>query len=115
MAILTTQKIVNAGTAPNFALDTLGTTNTAEVGNGKNNFLVVKNGSGSSVTLTVVVVGNTSYGQPEPDPTFTVAAAGEVWVPLRKEYADASGAGVGRCTVTLSAATSVTGAVVQMG
>lgn len=115
MADLTTQSIVDAGTKPNFALDTVGTTNTAEVGNGSNTVLIVKNGAGSPVTVTITVPGNETYGQPKPDPAIVVAATtGEAWIPLRKEYYD-SNAGVGRCTVTLTSATSVTAAVVQLG
>jgi hypothetical protein len=115
MADLTTQKVVDAGTAPDFGLDTVGTSNTAEVGNGHNTFVVVRNGSGASVNVGITVPGNTSYGQPTPDPTFAVAAGDEVWLPLRKEYVDSANAGVGRCTVTVSLATSVTAAVIQTG
>jgi hypothetical protein len=115
MADLTTQFVVDAGTAPDFGLDTVGTSNTAEVGNGKNTFVIVKNGSGASVDVGISVPGNTTYGQPTPDPTFSVAAGDEVWLPLRKEYADAENAGVGRCIVTVSVATSITAAVVQTG
>lgn len=114
MAVLTTQLLVDAGTKPNFALDTVGVSNTAEVGNGTNTFLVVKNGSGSSVNVTITVPGSTTYGQPEPDPVIAVPAADEKWIPLRREYYDST-AGVGRCTVAVSLATSVTAAVVQLG
>lgn len=115
MAVLTTQHIVDAGTKPNFALDTVGVSNTAEIGNGRNTFLVVKNASGASITVTVVVPGNVDYGQATPDPVFTVAATtGEAWIPLRQAFYDPN-AGVGRATVTVSLATSVTAAVVQLG
>lgn len=114
MAVLTTQNLVDAGTKPNFALDTVGVSNTAEVGNGTNTVLVVKNGSGASITVTIPVPGSTPYGQPEPDPVITVVASGEAWIPMRRDYYDST-AGVGRATVNVSLATSVTAAVVQLG
>lgn len=111
MAALTTQDIVDAGTAPTFAA-AAATSNTVEVGNGKNTFYVVKNGDASPITATVTVPGETSYGQDTPDPEITVPATDEVWIPLRKEYDAADG--TGRATVVLSATTSVTHAVVRM-
>lgn len=114
MAALTTQLLVDAGTAPTFGA--AGASDTAEVGNGRNTFYVVKNGGGSPITVTIAVPGNTSYGQATPDPQITVpATTGEKWIPLRREYANAQVAGVGRCTITTSAQTSVTVAVVQVG
>jgi hypothetical protein len=114
MAALTTFKLSDAGTAP--TLGAVAASDTAEVGNGKNTFYVVKNGSGSPVTVTIVVPGNTTYGEATPDKVVTVpATTGEKWIPLRKEYADAANAGVGRCTITTSDQTSVTAAVVQVG
>lgn len=101
MAALTTQNLVDAGTAP--TLGAAGASDTAEVGNGHNTFLRVQNGSAGSVTVTVVVPGNTTYGELTPDKVVAVAAGAEKWIPLRKEYADAAVAGVGRCTVTTSA------------
>lgn len=114
MAALTTFALVDAGTAP--SLGAVSASDTAEVGNGKNTFYVVKNASGSPVTVTIVVPGNTTYGELAPDKVISVpATTGEKWIPLRKEYADAAVAGVGRCTITTSAQTSVTAAVVQVG
>lgn len=117
MAALTTQKLVDAGTKPTFGAAAL--TDTAEVGNGINTFVVYKNTDANSKTVTITVPGNTTYGQPKPDPAITVAAnTGEVWIPLRKEYTDPTGAGVGRCTLTVSGTGGVTGvtvAVVQVG
>lgn len=112
MAALSTQNIVDAGTAPTFAA-AAATSNTAEVGNGKNTFYVVKNGDASSKTVTITVPGTTDYGQPTPDPVITVAAGEEAWIPLRKVYDQADG--TGRAIVTLSATTSVTHAVVRLG
>ncbi len=112
MAALTTQNIVDAGTAPTFGA-AAATSNTAEVGNGRNTFYVVKNGDASPHTVTVTVPGNTSYGQATPDPAIAVAAGEEVWIPLRKEYDQADG--TGRAIITLDATTSITHAVVRLG
>lgn len=111
MAALTTQFIVDAGTKP--TLVAASASDTAEVGNGHNTFLVYKNTNAATATVTVVVPGNTSYGQANPDPSFTVAAlTGENWIPLRKEF-DA-GDGSGRVTVTATGTiTNLTVAVVQ--
>lgn len=106
MAALTTQELVNAGTAPTFGDGSA--SDTAEVGNGHNTFAVFRNVAATPLTVTVVVPGNTSYGEANPDPDYSLADGSttptEVWVPLRKEYADAANAGVGRCTITVSPA-----------
>lgn len=113
MAALTTQNIVNAGTAPTFGA--AAASDTAEVGSGTNTFVVYKNGHATLPrTVTIAVPGNTSYGQPTPDPAIVVPAVGEVWIPLRKEY-DA-GTGTARATITASdAAADLTVAVVRVG
>lgn len=111
MAALSTQLIVDAGTAPTFGA-AAATSNTAEVGNGRNTFYVVKNGDASSHTVTITVPGTTDYGQNTPDPVITVGAGAEKWIPLRKAYDAADG--TGRATVVLDATTSITHAVVRM-
>ncbi|MGW6257622.1 hypothetical protein [Streptomyces sp. NPDC055085] len=114
MAALTTRFLVDAGTKPTFGA--AAASDTAEVGNGANTFAVYKNTSGSPVTVTVVVPGSTSYGQANPDPAVTLAATtGELWIPLRQAYKDDAVAGNGRCTITTSAQTNVTVAIVQVG
>lgn len=112
MAALTTQNIVDAGTAPTFVA-AAGGGDTAEVGNGVNTFLVVKNGGGSSITVTIAAPGTNSYGQANPDPAISVANGAEKWIPLRKEY-DALD-GTGRAAITYSGVTSVTVSAVRMG
>ncbi|WP_406527382.1 hypothetical protein [Streptomyces sp. I8-5] len=115
MAALATQNIVAAGTAPTFGAASA--SDTAEVGNGYNTFAVYRNSGAASVTVTVAAPGNTSYGEPNPDPDFTLGDGSsnptEAWVPLRKEY-DA-GDGSGRATITVSPATNVTVAIVRVG
>lgn len=115
MAALTTQNIVVAGTAP--TLGAAAASDTAEVGSGVNTFAVYRNANAASCTVTITVPGNLSYGQPTPDPAFTLAAGDvtptERWIPLRKEYD--TGDGTGRCTITTSTQADVTVAIVRMG
>lgn len=113
MAALTTFNLVDAGTDPTFGA--AAASDTAEVGNGHNTFVVYKNGGAGALNVTIAVPGNTSYGQATPDPVITIAAGEEAWIPLRREYANASVAGVGRCTITTDTQTSVTVAVVRVG
>lgn len=121
MAALSTQSLVDAGTAP--TLDgAASTSDTAEVGNGHNTFLVVTNGDAAAHVVKIPVPGNTSYGVANPDVSISVAAGDQAWIPLRREYQDNDTAGAGRCTVQMFAAdgttpgaTSVTVAVVKVG
>lgn len=111
MAALTTQNIVNAGTAPTFVA--AGASDTAEIGNGGDTFVVYKNTNASTRTITVTAPGNTSYGQANPDPVLTLGAnTGELWIPMRKAYDP--GDGTNRATLTPSVTTDVTVAVVRM-
>lgn len=111
MAALTTRFIVDAGTAPTTGAASV--SDTAEVGTGTDTFLYYEN-TGTQKTVTVVVPGNTVYGQPNPDPALTLTATtGRLWIPLRKVYDQ--GDGTGRCVVTMAPdATGVTVAVVRM-
>lgn len=109
MAALAIQNIVDTGTAPTFGAAS--TSDTAEIGNGQNTFLVYKN-SGATEDITVAVPGNTFFGIAEPDNVMTLPASpGELWIPLRKEYSDGSGS----ATVTMGDATGITVALVRMG
>lgn len=111
MANLTTQNIVDAGTAPTFGA--ANSSDTAEIGSGHNIFVVYKNTNAATRTVTVTAPGNTDYGQPNPDPVLTLGATtGELWIPMRKDYDP--GDGTGRATITLSATTNVTVAVVKV-
>lgn len=115
MAALTTQNIVNAGTAP--TLVAAAASDTAEVGNGVNTFAVYKNTSANVTTVTAVVPGNNSYGSANPDPTFSLADGSVTptwrWIPLRKEWDAADG--TGRCELTTSQQTGITVAIVRIG
>lgn len=111
MAALTTQNIVNAGTAPTFVAAS--TSDTAEIGSGGDTFVVYKNTDASTEVITVVAPGNTSYGQANPDPQLTIGATnGELWIPMRKAYDP--GDGTNRATLTMASTTGITVAVVRM-
>lgn len=112
MTALATQLVADAGTAPSLVAASV--SDTAQVGNGHNTFLVYKN-TGTQKTITIVTPGLTDYGQPNPDPAIILpATTGEKWIPLRRAYDPADGSG--RATITMAPdATGVTVAVVQVG
>lgn len=115
MAALSTQNVVNAGTPPTFGA--VSASDTAEVGNGRNTFYVIKNGDAvNDKVVTIEVLGTTDYGQPTPDPAITVPASGERWIPLRKAYDQGDGTGRAKIAVTGTGGLgSVTAAVVRVG
>jgi len=77
---------------------------------GERSFLIVKNGGGSSVNVTVVVPGST-YGQANPDVVVAVPAGAERWIgTFRRDMADANG----DIATNFSATSSVTAALVQI-
>lgn len=111
MTALTIYNVVDAGTPPTFAA--AAASQTVDIGSGHNTFVVVKNGSGASVTAGITVAGNTDYGQPWPDPSITVAASAEVWIPIRKDYDPGDGSNAATVTVG-GTLTSVTIAAVRV-
>lgn len=117
MAALTTQGLVNLGTAPTFG--SASASDTAEVGTGSNTFAIYRNTGATPVKVTVVVPGKTSYGVDTPDPEFDLADGSstptEVWIPLRREYVDRANAGAGRCTITVDTPADVDVAIVRVG
>jgi hypothetical protein len=108
MALLTTVTATLAGTNPGFvAANAGGDTMQYQ----PNSFLHVRNASGSSVTVTVVVPGNTEFGVAQPDPTVSVpATTGERLIRLTQGLVDPA---TGLINVTYSAVTSVTVAVIS--
>lgn len=69
--------------------------------------LIVRNGSGVSTTITVVVPGNTKYGPAAPDYTFNVAAGAMAAIgPLPQDLADPADSYL--ITIQTSPTTSVT-------
>lgn len=74
--------------------------------------LAVKNGSGASITVTMVVPGNTKYGLAQPDPTFVVTAGNTAYIgPLPSDLANPS---TGLVDFTYSGVTSLTVGGVQV-
>lgn len=93
MAALATQIMTENGFTPTYV--DVAATDTAEIGNGHNTWLVYKNTSATPLAAVVNVPGNTFFGVAEPDNAITVpATTGEKWVPLRKEYDDGTGRAV---------------------
>ena len=104
MAALTIRSVLDAGTKP--ASQNSSTSDTVDIGNGHNTFLRYVNTGGSDAVVTITVPGNTAYGQPNPDPAITVVATtGEMWIPIRKEYDDGTGANTATVTATNFGAT----------
>lgn len=74
--------------------------------------LMVVNGSGGSINVTLVVPGNTKYGQANPDVVVAVAAGATKLIgPLPADLADPAD---GLVAFTYSAVTTVTVAAVQI-
>lgn len=108
MALIPTQVLdVSTGTAPTFAAAAAG--DTAEVDAA--NTLIVKNASGAGVTVTIATPGTLPTGDSYPDKAYTVAAAGERWIPLIEAFRDP--AQNGQAAISYSATASVTRAVVR--
>lgn len=106
MSQIATAHVTIAGTAPTFAAAAAG--DTAEVGAGCK--LIVKNGAGASMTVTVAVPGKTVNQIDAPDTVYTVPATGESWIPLYDFYADPTD---GLAHLTWSSTATVTRAVVK--
>jgi hypothetical protein len=102
MAVLATQTIGITGVAPSFTAASGGGDSAAP---GDTHYLHVKNGGGSSVTVTVVVPG-TEYGQARADVPVAVPAAGERLIgPLSPELRNPS---TNKVDITYSGVTTVT-------
>jgi len=106
MAFLAPQQIAVTGTTVTYAAASAG-------GDSCNPddrvFLRVKNGSGASINVTILVPGST-WGQANPDPVIAVPAAGEVSIDLPSGLADPA---TGLVSWTYSAVTTVTVALVR--
>lgn len=75
--------------------------------------ILVTNGSGSSITVTIAVPGNTRFGQAEPDIAVTVAAGATKLIgPLVDALEDAATDRL--VAITYSAVTSVTVAALKI-
>jgi hypothetical protein len=102
MAALVTQVIGLPSLLPTFAA-AAGGGDTATPG--ADTFLVVKNGGGSSINVTIDVPGSDDFGNANPDMVVAVLNATERYIPLRhSKFVQASGL----VNITYSAVTSVT-------
>ncbi len=116
MAVLTTQNIVAAGTAPTFSA--VAASDYAEVGNGRNTFAVYRNTSSTACNVIIEMDHATlTTGDVHPNKTIVLPiTTGELWILLRKEYADDAEAGAGRCVLNTSAQdANIKVAIVRMG
>lgn len=107
MATLTTQVIGQAGTTITFANAT-GSGDQSATGDGV--MLLVKNGAGSSITVTLTTPGVVDGDLAIADRTFTVAAGATGGIPVTDRYRDPA---TGLATITYSSATTVTVAVIR--
>jgi hypothetical protein len=109
MALLTVQQVSKPSTTPTYgavaASDTIANAD-------DRTFLIVKNASGTSDTVTLVIPGNDVFGSAIPDPTVSVPiTTGERWIPITPAMADPA---TGLVTVTHSQTASVTCALVRV-
>lgn len=92
----------------NLALGNAAASDTARVGAGYT--LLVNNGSGAEVDVTIAVFGNTAWNVANPDKTIAVPA-GQLWaIPLNDVYADSSD---GLAHITWESTTLVTRVVLK--
>ncbi len=104
MAALTIQNIgVLTGVAPAYSAATATTGDTLPGGQGA--FVHVKNGSASSINVTVTTPENVDGDLAVADRVVAVAATSERMIPVAARYNDAAS---GVSTVTCSAVTTVT-------
>lgn len=115
MALIATQSLSTAGTPPTFAA--ANASDTCNVG--EHLCLEVRNVSAASINVTLVTPATLGTGDAYPDKVIACGAgtgAGnivptEVRIPLGRDYADPS---TGLATVTFSAQTGITRAVVAL-
>lgn len=114
MSALTVNHILDAGTAPSFV--NASASDTVDIGNGRNTFVVYKNADGTNAkTVTVVVPGNGPYSEAYADAVYTVAPNDQVWIPIYKAADPGDGSNAATITVTgTGGATSVTVAAVRV-
>lgn len=109
MATLAYQQVQIAGTAVTLVAASAGGDKVSPATNGA---LMVKNGDVAAKTVTIVVPGNTKYGQAAPDIPIIVAAGATALIgPFPFDLADPID---GLIAVTYSAVTSVTVAAITI-
>lgn len=109
MALLSTAVSTVAGTTITYAAAAGGGDTFARASDYQD--VRVKNGSGSPITVTMVIPGNTPEGQPWPDVAVSVPAGGEKSIRVPASAVDSS---TGFCSLTYSGVTSLTVAVVSL-
>lgn len=108
MALLPVQQSALAGKAITFANATSGGDT---IKPNERSVVLVKNADASAKTVTVVIPGNTAFGQAQPDvPVVVAAGATAVIGPFPAGAKD----GTGQVSLTYSAVTSVTVAHVSL-
>lgn len=108
MATLTYAQVGIAGTNPNFAAATAGGDKVAPSDRGA---LLVRNGSGVSINVTIDVPGNTKYGLANPDVVVAVPAGADRLIgPFPADLAQTDGF----VAIAYSAVTTVTVAAVTI-
>lgn len=108
MALIAVQPLTTSGLAPTLAAASAGG-DAAPIGT--DYYLVVRNGGGASVTVTVVTPG-TIKGLAIADTALVIPAAGEGFIPMDSIYRNPA---TGRADITYSAVTSVTVGVLSVG
>lgn len=110
MALIPSYSPTVAGTPP--APTAAAASDTADCGDPFHpNVLIVKNASGSPITVTIVTPALLPTGAAYPDAMYTVpATTGEQWIPLLPDYKDPA---TGFAAVNYSATASVTRIVVR--
>jgi hypothetical protein len=104
MPIGSTQSVpVLTGTPPTFAVPSA--SDTAEIGT----ILIVKNGSASSINVTLVTPGTLPTGDAYPDKVIAVPAGGERWIPVLPDYQNPGGI----ATVNFSATSGISAAAIN--
>jgi hypothetical protein len=90
MTALTLKHVLDAGTVP--ATQNSSASDTVDLGNGHNTFLVYTNTGGSPCSVVITPTVALDNGTLYPAKTWTVAATtGVQWIPIRKSYDDGSG------------------------
>lgn len=106
MATLAVQRVTASGLTPTFAAASSGGDN-APVASGR--VLLVKNGSGSSINVTMTTPGNVE-GVAVADPVLAVAAGAVGAIPMSSIYRGTDGT----AAIAYSSATTVTVALLQL-
>ncbi len=114
MAALATNQLNDTGIKPTFVAASA--SDTAEIGSGRDNFVVYRNTDTNIKTITIPVAGATTYGIANPPAVFSLpASTGELWIPLRSEHDNgAATIRTGRATLNVTGTGGVTGVSVSV-